>query len=212
MPKPLLLEPWGCVVGAYTQRRRLEPKEGGVMWIVGRPGDTSEYTFSEGLDAPATIVLTDVPPSVEKLAAQTSANVITRNGLSSDDYAALVDELTDGEALMILWCWIRVRQRPFREIARYIARRGTVNMVGQEPLDGLVDADVGRLHYDYIAFVGNQGPDIAASYGEARNRCELQPQWRGRIYRRWWPDGPDARPARHRTAQWTHAGYRHRSE
>ncbi len=46
-------------------------------------------------------------------------------------------------------------------------------MVGQEPLDGLVDADVGRLHYDYIAFIGNQGPDIAASYGEARNRCEL---------------------------------------
>jgi threonine dehydrogenase-like Zn-dependent dehydrogenase len=41
-------------------------------------------------------------------------------------------------------------------------------------LDDLVDADVGRLHYDYIAFLGNQGPDIAASYGEARNRCELK--------------------------------------
>jgi D-arabinose 1-dehydrogenase-like Zn-dependent alcohol dehydrogenase len=62
------------------------------------------------------------------------------------------------------------------DIARYIARRGTLNMVGREPLDGMVDADVGRLHYDYIAFVGNQGPDIAASYGEARNRCELQPR------------------------------------
>ena len=43
-------------------------------------------------------------------------------------------------------------------------------------LDGLVDADVGRLHYDYIAFVGNPGPDIGASYGEARNRCELSPR------------------------------------
>jgi threonine dehydrogenase-like Zn-dependent dehydrogenase len=34
--------------------------------------------------------------------------------------------------------------------------------------------DFGRLHYDYIAFVGNHGTDIAASYGEARNRCELR--------------------------------------
>jgi threonine dehydrogenase-like Zn-dependent dehydrogenase len=34
--------------------------------------------------------------------------------------------------------------------------------------------DFGRLHYDYIAFVGTNGTDIAASYGEARNRCELR--------------------------------------
>jgi threonine dehydrogenase-like Zn-dependent dehydrogenase len=34
-----LLEPWGCVLAAYTQRRRLEPKAGGTMWIIGRPGD-----------------------------------------------------------------------------------------------------------------------------------------------------------------------------
>ena len=33
-----LLEPWGCVLAAYTQRRRLEPKPGGNMWIVGRKG------------------------------------------------------------------------------------------------------------------------------------------------------------------------------
>ena len=42
------LEPWGCVMAAYTQRRRLEPKAGGTMWIVGRPGDEREYAFSSG--------------------------------------------------------------------------------------------------------------------------------------------------------------------
>ena len=50
-----------------------------------------------------------------------------------------------------------------------------MNMVGKTALDGLVNTDVGRLHYDYIAFIGNTGPDIAASYGEERNRCELSP-------------------------------------
>jgi hypothetical protein len=61
------------------------------------------------------------------------------------------------------------------EIAKVIARRGTLNLVGTQPLDGLVQADVGRLHYDYIAFVGTYDIDIAAAYGEARNRCELRP-------------------------------------
>jgi threonine dehydrogenase-like Zn-dependent dehydrogenase len=169
-----LLEPWGCVVAAYTQRRRLEPKKGGVMWFVGRPGDIREYAFSEGLEAPATIVLTDINTSVQKLAAQTSANVITRDGLNSEDYEALVDELTAGKGFDDIVVLDPRSATAVSAIARHAARRGTINMVGQEPLDGLVDADVGRLHYDYIAFIGNQGPDIAASYGEDRNRCELQ--------------------------------------
>ena len=90
------LEPWGCVMAAYTQRRRLEPKTGGTMWVIGRPGDERDYLFSAGLDAPATIVMTDVPASVEKLLEQTSAEKVVRNGLGTDDFQALVDELTDG--------------------------------------------------------------------------------------------------------------------
>jgi threonine dehydrogenase-like Zn-dependent dehydrogenase len=144
------------------------------MWFVGRPGDTRAYAFSEGLNAPTTIVLTNVNASVQNLAAQTSANVITRDGLSGDDYAALVAELTDGKGFDDIVVLDPRSATAVSQIARHAARRGTLNMIGQEPLDGLVDADVGRLHYDYIAFIGNQGPDITASYGEARNRCELQ--------------------------------------
>ena len=47
-------------------------------------------------------------------------------------------------------------------------------MVGTDSVDGKVDADVGRLHYDYVAFIGNSGSDIADSYGEERNRCDLR--------------------------------------
>jgi threonine dehydrogenase-like Zn-dependent dehydrogenase len=61
-------------------------------------------------------------------------------------------------------------------VAKHIARRGTLNMVGETALDGLVDTDVGRLHYDYTAYLGGRGPDIAASDGEARNRCDLRPR------------------------------------
>ncbi len=169
-----LLEPWGCVLAAYTQRRRLEPKNGGIMWILGRAGDKREYLFSSGLDAPATIVMTDVPASVEKLAEKTSAKKIVCNGIGPDGYQALVDELTDGIGFDDIVMLDPRSAATVGAVAKHIARRGTLNLVGQTALDGLVDTDVGRLHYDYTAYIGGQGPDIAAAYGEARNRCDLR--------------------------------------
>ena len=165
-----LLEPWGCVFAAYTQRRRLEPKPGGTMWIVG--GDMAEFTFSKGLDAPDVIILTDVPESVKQLVSNTSAKIVEKNGVR--DYAALSQELTNGTGFDDIVLLNPTSAETVGQIARHIARRGTCNLVGTAPLDGLVQVDFGRLHYDYIAFLGNNGADIAASYGEARNRCELR--------------------------------------
>ncbi len=168
------LEPWGCVMAAYTQRRRLEPKVGGTMWILGRPGDEREYDFSAGLDAPGTIVLTDVPASVRALVERASATVVVRDGLGAEDYPALVDELTGGAGFDDIVMLDPRSAATAGAVAAHIARRGTLNLVGETALDGLVDLDVGRLHYDYTAYIGGRGPDIAASYGEARNRCDLR--------------------------------------
>src|SRR5215207_8604001 len=170
-----LLEPWGCVIAAYTQRRRLTPKQGGVMWIIGQPGDSTEYTFSAGLDGPAMFVLTDVPDSVKALAVSTQAKIIERNDLTPADYESLSNELTNGVGLDDIVLLNPVSASLVSQIARFIARRGTCNLVGTQPLDGLVQVDLGRLHYDYIAFIGTNGTDIAASYSEERNRCELRP-------------------------------------
>jgi threonine dehydrogenase-like Zn-dependent dehydrogenase len=169
-----LLEPWGCVMGAYTQRRRLTPKKDGTMWIIGQPGDSTSYTFSSGLDAPATIILTDVPASIKELVSSTSAKVVERNGLTPADYESFSKELTNGVGFDDIVILKPSSASTVSQIARWIARRGTCNLVGAKPLDGLVQVDLGRLHYDYIAFIGTNGTDIAASYGEARNRCELR--------------------------------------
>lgn len=171
-----LMEPWGCVMASYTQRRRLEPKVGGTMWIVGRPGDERDYQFSAGLEAPATIVLTDVPDSVLELVAKTNAEIVARNNILPEQYAALSEELTGGKGFDDIVVLDPRSAEMVSAAAKLIARRGTFNMVGETPLDGLPQTDVGRLHYDYTAYVGNRGPDIAASYGEARNRCELHPR------------------------------------
>lgn len=169
-----LLEPWGCVLAAYTQRRRLEPMDGGVMWILGRPGDEREYTFSTGLQAPATIILSDAPASVADLVQKTSAKIVVRDNITPDQYEALSKEFTDGAGFDDIVMLDPRSAETVGAVARHIKRRGTLNMVGETPLDGLVNTDAGRLHYDYIAFIGCQGPDISASYGEKRNRCELK--------------------------------------
>lgn len=171
-----LTEPWACVEAAYTQRRRLEPKVGGTMWIVGHPGDTRTYEFSRGVDAPATIVLTDVPTSLRALIESASnATLIERNGVKVEDYPALNTDLAEGRGFDDIVLLNPRSAEAVGAAARLIARRGTFNLVGEQPLDGTPDVDVGRMHYDYTAYVGNRGPDIAASYGEARNRADLRP-------------------------------------
>ena len=170
-----LLEPWGCVMASYTHRRRLEPLQDGVMWILGQPGDQTEYQFSAGLDAPAVIILTDVPESVAELARKSGVRVEVRDGLKEADFEPLSAEFTQGRGFDDVVVLDPRSAKRVGAAARFIARRGVMNMVGRQALDGMVQGDVGRLHYDYIAFVGNASTDIAASYGEERNRCELHP-------------------------------------
>jgi threonine dehydrogenase-like Zn-dependent dehydrogenase len=171
-----LTEPWACVEAAYTQRRRLAPLAGGAMWIVGRPGDTTDYSFSRHLDAPATIVLSDVPAPLRGQieAAAGDRTIVRRDGLSPADYAALGEELTGGRGFDDIVVLDPRSAEALSAAANLIARRGTFNMVGRSALDGQPAIDVGRLHYDYTAYVGGPGPEIADSYGEARNRAELR--------------------------------------
>lgn len=170
-----LTEPWACVEGAYTQRRRLSPRAGGTMWIIGQLNDTTEYSFSQHLDAPATIVMTDVPEALRaRIRLGSSAQLITRDRLTPEEYANLRDELTRGQGFDDIIVLDPRSAEAVSAAAKLIARRGTFNLVGRHPLDGAAMIDVGRIHYDYTAYVGNPGPEIANSYGEARNRCELR--------------------------------------
>ncbi len=172
-----LTEPWACVEAAYTQRRRLTPAAGGWMWIIGSSEDKNEYTFSQYLDAPVTIVLTDVPVSVKQLVKdlhfQHNTNIIERNGLNPKDYAKLSGELTSNRGFDDIVMLSPQSAEQITEAAKLIAFRGTFNLIGQSKLNDKPELDVGRIHYHYTAYVGNTGPDIAASYGETRNRAEL---------------------------------------
>ncbi len=169
-------EPWACVEASYTQRRRLEPLAGGTMWIVGRSDDDRAYEFSAGLDAPARIILTDVSPQVAALVAEgkgADTVVVEHNGVEPAGYAALSDELTGGNGFDDIVMLDPRSGDSVEEAAKLIAFRGTLAMAGTQALDRLPNIDVGRIHYHYTALLGTSELDVAASYGEARNRADL---------------------------------------
>lgn len=171
-----LSEPWACVEASYTQRRRLQPGTGGTMWIIGSPDDTRSYESTHGLGSASTIVLTDVSDEVRLLVDELcddAANVVDDNDLSASRVAEISSRHT-GEAgfddIIVLG---QTSAALIEEVAKVIAFRGTMTMVGHEPLDGYPNIDVGRLHYHYTAYLGTTGPDISAAWGDERNRADV---------------------------------------
>ena len=173
-----LSEPWACVEAAYTQRRRLWPLDGGTAWIIGHPDDRRRYDFGESLRGAARVVLTGLSPEVRRRATEAlgpQAEVSVADNSAPSDYVRLADDTTGGRGFDDIVLLDPVSGDQVTEAARCIAFRGTLNLVGERPLDGPSSIDFGRLHYDYTAYVGTRGPDVAAAYGEERNRCDLRP-------------------------------------
>jgi L-sorbose 1-phosphate reductase len=167
-----LTEPWACVEAAYVPRRRLHVKADGVLWIIGRPGLEESYRLGATLIGapPRKIVTTDVPSSL--LDQITWPEPVWRDGLTPADYASLAQAETDGgfDDIIVLDPTADVLDG----IPKAIATGGVINLVGERPLGRPVQVDVGRVHYDYVVYVGTRGPDIGAAYGPAHNRAELR--------------------------------------
>jgi L-sorbose 1-phosphate reductase len=156
-----LLEPWACVESSYRARRRLYPRAGGILWIVGQPGDPRKYTCSLPCES-GTVILSDAPPSLAEWARRGSAQIVERPGAEG---RRLIDDV------------ILIDPTPSQveEALAHLAPRGTINLIDAERLDHPLPVDVARLHYEFIGLMGTPGPDVAAAYGAMRNRSDLRP-------------------------------------
>ena len=167
-----LTEPWACVEAAYVPRRRLHVKADGVLWIIGRPGLEGAYRLGATLlgAPPRKIIAADVP--VALLDQITWPAPVLHDGLTPADYARLAQAETDGgfDDIIVLDPTAEVLDG----LPAAIATGGVINLIGERPLGRPVQVDVGRVHYDYVVYVGTRGPDIGAAYGPARNRAELR--------------------------------------
>jgi L-sorbose 1-phosphate reductase len=160
-----LTEPWACVEAAYTQRRRLAPLRGGRMFIVARPDDVRAYDFGEVLAAASEIDLSGASPDLEATVRRLAPSAKVSSAVEWPSDAAFDDIILLGPTSAAV----------VGRAADALAFRGVMNIVAEQPLDGDVEIDIGRIHYHYTAYVGTAGLDVGAAYGEARNRAELRP-------------------------------------
>ena len=160
-----LTEPWACVEAAYTQRRRLAPLSGGRMLIVATPADHRAYRFGDVLSKPAEIILVGASPELER----------TIRSLAPSAAVAASSDWPTGDPFDDIILLAPASATVVGRAADALAFRGVMNLVAEQPLDGDVEIDIGRLHYHYTAYVGTTGIDVTAAYGEARNRAELRP-------------------------------------
>jgi L-sorbose 1-phosphate reductase len=167
-----LTEPWACVEAAYVPRRRLHVKKDGVLWIIGRPGLEGEYRLGETLccGLPNRMLGTNVPgPLANQF---TWPEVEERNGVEIKDFRAFMEAEAPGgfDDVIVL--------DPTPEILdalpAVLAPGAVVNLVGDRPLGRPVQVDIGRVHYDYTVYLGTNGTDLSAAYGESRNRTEIR--------------------------------------
>ncbi len=172
-----LLEPWACVDVAYSPTaRRLQLKEGGLLWIAGRAGDGRAYTLSRPLPS-ATLVLSDVPPAFAAALQSQGARVFVRNGATA---AAIRQEFGTGSAAgtaVGIDDIILLNPPQATSVAAAVAAlgdRGTLNLVLAQPLEAPAAVEMHKLHYGQVALLGCRGPDVAAAYGAAANRSDLR--------------------------------------
>ena len=96
-----------------------------------------------------------------------------RDGIAPADYAALAEAETRAGFDDIIVLDPDVAR--LEAASRVVATAGVVAMIGEQPLARPVAVDVGRIHYDYVVYLGKPGPDIGSAYGAACNRAELKP-------------------------------------
>ena len=151
-----LTEPWACVEAAYVPRRRLHVKADGVLWIIGRPGLEGAYRLGAALigTPPRKIIATDVPAALRDQL--TWPAPVLRDGLTPSGLPRLAQAETDGgfDDIIVLDPTADVLDA----LPAAIATGGVVNLVGERPLGRPVQVDVGRVHYDYVVYLGRAAP------------------------------------------------------
>lgn len=170
-----LTEPWACVEAAYTPRRRLGVKPGGTLWLLGWPGLDAAYHLGQAFAGgpPARVIVTDAPEALHRELHAAGVPHAIRDGLTPAAYPALAESETAAgfDDIIVL----EPDSERLEAASRVIATGGVIALIGDQPLARPVAVDVGRVHYDYVVYLGKPGPDIGAAYGAACNRAELKP-------------------------------------
>ncbi|NOX61668.1 MAG: alcohol dehydrogenase catalytic domain-containing protein [Chloroflexi bacterium] len=167
-----LTEPWACVTAAYQLQYRTSIKPGGVAWIIGTFANPKRnYTLSAGFERnshPEKLLLTDVPPylaeSLKARAAILGVEIMDAPDIANPPIQPIDDIILLGANRTLV-----------ERVSPFLSYFGILALLMDEPLDGKVNVDVGRVHYNRWLYVGARSAEIADAYTETPVRSTLKP-------------------------------------
>jgi threonine dehydrogenase-like Zn-dependent dehydrogenase len=173
-----LVEPWTCVVASYRIHPRKFLKPDGITLIVqAQPGDYELDSVLCAQGTPGKVILVGVDQATLERACRCDdcrAEVIAIDALVPSNVKPLAQERTGGAGFDDVIVLGAPSAELVEELGANLARHGVMAIVSEEPLSRPVKIDIGRVHYDYIDYIGTSSNRVADAYCSNRD-SELLP-------------------------------------
>ncbi len=173
-----LVEPWTCVVAAYRIMPRKTLKPGGVTLIVC--AEDGDYKISGAVcsaGAPSKLILAGLPDSLANGICNCggcNAEIVKIGRLTADAVKPLNQERVGGKGFDDVVVLGTPEPELAEALSENLAARAVMAIVADKPMARPVKIDVGRVHYDYIDYVGATSGSVADAYTASRP-SELSP-------------------------------------
>lgn len=154
-----LVEPWSTVEGSYSRTERNTLKADGHLLVVADPGA--------------------VPAGLEPLLAASRPSVISVVGaeptlVDPDARAAVLADVAPGVDDVI---YFGSDAATIERLSALLGARSLLCVVlGGATVDRRVQLDVGRVHYDFVRYIGTTGTEPAAAYASVPGSGEIRAQ------------------------------------
>lgn len=168
-----LVEPWTCVVASYRIHPRKTLKPGGIALIVATSG--GKYTVDASIckdGPPARLIFAGVEEGELTEVGGCpgcDAEIIKIGKLTADAVKPLREERTGDRGFDD----IIVLGTPDPELAealgQSLTKNGVMAIAADKPMERKLQIDVGRVHYDYIDFIGTNSTHVSDAYERSRD-------------------------------------------
>jgi threonine dehydrogenase-like Zn-dependent dehydrogenase len=168
-----LVEPWTCVVASYRIKPRKSLQAGGATLIV--EVEDGNWELGDSICAcgkPGKIILAGVSdPLKSKICGcgGCSAEVIEIDKLQPGQVKAVSQERTGDKGFND----VIVLGTPSPELAEALsaclAHEAVMAILADKPIGRPLQVDVGRVHYDYIDYIGAKSNKVSDAYSKSRN-------------------------------------------
>ncbi len=167
-----ITEPWACVEASYRMVYRRNFQHGGAVLFLGGERSRSGYQIEKlwGPDyLPAQVYTASLPEDLLndllKFCGAYHIPVVQADREQLEELDLHLDDI------ILLDC----SREDIDHIDCFTGKNTVVAILAEAPMDGEIEIDLGKLHYDNLSIVGSSGLDIDAAYQATPIRVDLKP-------------------------------------